>query len=180
MTIRLIHLLGSPPIRERATEVGAVTAEIRQLVKDLFETMYAAKGVGLAANQVGVTKRVAVVHTGEDGDEPLVLIDPVIIEKEGKATDEEGCLSIPDIYADVTRPARVVVETTTLDGKRVQVAATDLKGRAIQHEIDHLDGIVFFDRTSPLKRQLLKRKWKMSRKGETSLVREVPETADQS
>ena len=180
MTIRLIHLLGSPPLRERAVEVGTVDDEVRQLVQDLFDTMYAAKGVGLAANQVGVTRRVAVVHTGEEGDEPLVLIDPVIVEKTGEATDEEGCLSIPDIYADVTRPASVVVQTTTLDGKRVTLSATDLKARAIQHELDHLDGIVFFDRTSALKRRLLMRKWKTMRKGETSLVREVPETADQS
>ena len=180
MSIRLIHLLGSPPLRERAREVGKVDDEVRQLIQDLFDTMYAAKGVGLAANQIGVTRRVAVVHTGEPGEEPLVLIDPVIVKHDGEATDEEGCLSIPDIYADVTRPATIVVETTTLDGGRIQVASSELRARAIQHEIDHLDGIVFFDRTSALKRRLLMRKWKAMRKGEASLVREVPETADQS
>jgi peptide deformylase len=180
VTIRLIHLLGSPPLRERAKEVGPVDDGVRDLVRDLLDTMYAAKGVGLASNQIGVTRRVAVVHTGEPGEEPLVLIDPVIIRNDGETTDEEGCLSIPDIYADVTRPATIVVETTTLAGGRIQVAATDLRARAIQHEIDHLDGIVFFDRTSPLKRRLLMRKWKTMRKGETSLFREVPETADHS
>jgi peptide deformylase len=176
VSIRLIHLLGSSPLRERAAEVGTVDDEVRQLVRDLFDTMYAAKGVGLAANQIGVTRRVAVVHAGEQ-DEPLVLIDPVIVEGEDEATDEEGCLSIPEIYADVTRPAKVVVETTTLEGDRVRVPASELKARAIQHEIDHLDGILFLDKLSPLKRRLLLRKWKAMRKGETSLLREVPETA---
>ena len=171
-----VHVLGSPPLRERATEVGTVTDEIRRLVQDMLETMRAYRGVGLAANQVGITRRVAVVQASEE-EEPLILIDPVILRHEREDTDEEGCLSIPDIYADVTRPATVVVETTTLDGRRIQVEASELKARAIQHEIDHLDGIVFFDRLSPLKRRLLMRKWKTMRKGETSLIREVPEEA---
>ncbi|MBI4499784.1 MAG: peptide deformylase [Gemmatimonadetes bacterium] len=179
MTIRPIHLLGSSPLRERAQEVGKVVDdEVRQLVRDLFDTMHAAKGVGLAANQIGVTRRVAVVQAGEQS-EPLVLIDPVIVERQDEATDEEGCLSIPDIYAEVTRPARVVVETTTLEGARVRVEAGELKARAIQHEIDHLDGILFLDRLSPLKRRLLLRKWKTLRKGQTGLLREVPEAATQ-
>ena len=179
MTVLPVHLLGSPPLRERATEVGTVDAGVRQLVQDLLDTMRAYRGVGIAANQVGITRRVAVVQTSEE-EEPLVLIDPQVIETEDEATDEEGCLSIPDIYADVTRPARVVVETTTLDNQRIQVAATDLKARAIQHEIDHLDGIIFFDRLSALKRRLMMRKWKASRKGETSVIREAPETAPQT
>jgi peptide deformylase len=171
-----VHVLGSPPIRERATEVGTVTEEVRGLVRDMLETMRAYKGVGLAANQVGITRRIAVVQASEE-EEPLILIDPVILERGGEDTDEEGCLSIPDLYADVTRPATVTVETTTLDGRRIQVEAIELKARAIQHEIDHLDGIVFLDRLSPLKRRLVLRKWKAMRKGETSLVREVPEEA---
>jgi peptide deformylase len=156
--------------------VGTIDDGVRQLVQDLFDTMHAARGVGLAANQIGVTSRVAVVQAGEQAD-PLVLIDPVIVEREDQATDEEGCLSIPEIYAEVTRPARVVVETTTLEGDRVRVAVADLKARAIQHEIDHLDGILFLDRLSPLKRRMLLRKWKTMRKGEASLLREVPEPA---
>ena len=174
MTIRPIHLLGSPPLRERAREVGTVVNdELRQLVRDLFDTMYAARGVGLASNQIGVTRRVAVVHAGEE-TEPLVLIDPVVVEREEEALDEEGCLSIPEIYAEVKRPARVVVETSTLEGKRIRVSAGELKARAIQHEIDHLDGILFLDRLSPLKRRMLLRKWKNMRKGQTDLLREVP------
>jgi peptide deformylase len=180
VTIRPIHLLGSPPLRERAQEVGTtVNGELRELVRDLFDTMYAAKGVGLASNQIGVTRRVAVVHAGE-GTEPLVLIDPVIVEHDDEETDEEGCLSIPEIYAEVKRPARVVVETGTMEGTRIRVSAADLKARAIQHEIDHLDGILFLDRLSPLKRRLLLRKWKNMRKGQTDLLREVPEPATQS
>lgn len=176
MTVRPIHLLGSDVLRECAGQVGTVDDEVRQLVRDLFDTMYAAKGVGLAANQIGISRRVAVVHASEDA-EPLVLIDPAIVEREGDITDEEGCLSIPDVYADVTRSARIVVETTTLDGSRVRIPAIDLQSRAVQHEIDHLDGILFLDRLSPLKRRLMLRKWKTLRKGQTGLLREVPETA---
>jgi peptide deformylase len=176
--IRPVHVLGSPPLRERAVEVGTVDDAVRELVRDLFDTMYAYKGVGLAANQVGVTRRVAVVHA--DDDDPLVLIDPQIVTQADEVEGEEGCLSIPDLYGDVRRAARVEVETTTLQGERVRVAASDLKARAIQHEIDHLDGILFVDRLSMMKRRLLLRKWKNARKGETSLVREVPETPVES
>jgi peptide deformylase len=144
-------------------------------VEDLRETMHAYKGVGLAANQVGIARRVAVVET--ENDDLLVLIDPEIVEKEGQIDDEEGCLSIPDLYGDVRRAAKLVVETTMLDGQRVRVPAADLRARAIQHEIDHLDGILFVDRLGLLKRQLLLRKWKNQRKGETSLIREVPASA---
>ena len=175
MSILPVHLLGSPALRERAKEVGAPDDQVRRLVEDLRETMHAYKGVGLAANQVGITRRVAVVEAGDN--DLLVLIDPEIVQKEGQVDEEEGCLSIPDIYGDVRRAARVVVETTELDGQRVRVPASDLKARAIQHEIDHLDGILFIDRLSLLRRQLLLRKWKNQRKGETSLLREVPATA---
>lgn len=178
MSTRPVHVLGSPVLRERAKEVGVVDDEVRRLVEDLRETMHAYKGVGLAANQVGVARRVAVVET--ENDDLLVLIDPEIVEKEGQIDDEEGCLSIPDLYGDVRRAAKVVVETTTLDGQRVRVPAADLRARAIQHEIDHLDGILFVDRLGLLKRQLLLRKWKNQRKGETSLIREVPATADEA
>ena len=178
MSVLPVHVLGSPVLRERAKEVGVVDDEVRRLVEDLRETMHAYKGVGLAANQVGVARRVAVVET--EGSDLLVLIDPEIVEKEGQIDDEEGCLSIPDLYGDVRRAATVVVETTTLDGQRVRVPAADLRARAIQHEIDHLDGILFVDRLGLLKRQLLLRKWKKQRKDETGLLREVPATADEA
>ena len=179
MSVKPIHLLGSPVLRERAKEVGAPADDVRRLVQDLLDTMQAAKGIGLAANQIGATQRVAVVQTGEE-DEPLVLIDPVIVEREDQSVAEEGCLSIPDVYADVVRSARVVVETTTPQGERVRVPAGDVKARAIQHEIDHLDGILFLDRLSLLKRRLLLRKWKNLRKGETGLLREVSATATEA
>jgi peptide deformylase len=152
--------------------VGRPDEATAELVRDLFETMRAAQGVGLAANQVGVARRVAVVDTGDDL--PVVLIDPVIVERYGLAREEEGCLSIPDLYGDVGRATRVVVETTALTGERERVEALDLKARAVQHEIDHLDGILFIDHLSPLKRQLLMRKWRKQRAGESGYLKELP------
>jgi peptide deformylase len=143
-----------------------------QLVQDLFDTMRADKGIGLAANQVGELRRVAVVDTG-DG-QPIVLINPVIIEQDGSVVAEEGCLSIPDIFAEVQRASQVVVETTTAEGARQRHEATELTARAVQHEIDHLDGILFLDRLSPLKRRLLLRKWEKLRKGKVGHLKEVP------
>jgi peptide deformylase len=169
---RPIHLLGSPILRQRTRQVRAVDDAVRRLVEDLFDTMRADKGIGLAANQVGETLRVAVVDVGE-GEEPVVLINPEIVEREGTQRAEEGCLSIPEIFADVDRAARIVVETTDLGGARRRVAAADLKSRAIQHEIDHLDGILFLDRLSPLKRRMLMKKWQKLRKGQTGFLKEV-------
>jgi peptide deformylase len=171
VTIRTIHLLGSPVLRQPATEVGQIDDEARRLVADLFETMRADDGIGLASNQVGETRRVAVVEAGEEP--PVVLIDPVIMERDGKIRGEEGCLSIPEIFGDVDRSAQIVVETTSLEGERVRIAASDLCSRAIQHEIDHLDGILFLDHLSPLKRRMLMKKWKKLRKGKTGYLKEV-------
>jgi len=173
VSLRPIHLMGSPVLRERSAEVGQVDDEVRQLVTDLFDTMEADSGIGLAANQVGLARRVAVVRTEEDGSDSVVLIDPVIVEREGKIKGEEGCLSIPDIFGDVERSARIVIETTTLDNERIKVEATDLRSRAIQHEIDHLDGILFLDHLSPLKRRMLMKKWQKQRKGKTGYTKEV-------
>ena len=176
MSVRPIHLLGSATLRERAVEVGVVDDTVRHLVDDLFETMVAYKGVGLAANQVGIARRIAVVDTGDQ--HPIVLIDPLIIEREGADLEEEGCLSIPDIYGDVERATRVVVETTNRDGERLRVEAAELKARAVLHEIDHLEGILFLDRVSPLKRWMLLKKWQKQRKGKTGHLREAePATA---
>ena len=171
MSLRAIHLLGSPVLRERSAEVGEVDEEVRVFVRDLFDTMHADNGIGLAANQVGETRRVAVVQTEED--DAVILIDPIILEREGIVRGEEGCLSIPEIFADVDRALRIVVETTTLDNERVTLEAADLRARAIQHEIDHLDGVLFIDHLSPLKRRMLMKKWKRQRKGETGYVKHV-------
>jgi peptide deformylase len=171
-----IHLLGSPVLRQRSAEVGKPDADIRAFVADLFETMRAYKGVGLAANQVGVARRVAVVET--DADNSHVLIDPVVVEQTGEDKDEEGCLSVPDIYGDVKRPARVVVEATDLDGTRRRITGEGLLGRAMQHEIDHLDGILFLDRVGPIKRRFLQRDYEKSRKGKQGYIREAPTPED--
>ena len=179
MTVRTLHLLGSPVLRQKSASVAKVDNAVRQLVDDLFETMRAAKGVGLAANQIGVARRVAVVDIGEEDPPPLVLINPVIVERgDDDETAEEGCLSIPEIFGDVTRPLRIVVEALDQQGKRSRTEAHGYKARAIQHEIDHLDGILFLDHLSAVKRGLLLSKWKKSRKGQTGYLKEVtPEPA---
>jgi peptide deformylase len=170
MSLLSLHLLGSPVLRQRSAEVRTVDDEVRRLVADLFETMDAARGIGLAANQVGVARRVAVVDA--DGDR-FALIDPVILETEGRATAEEGCLSIPEIYGDVTRPERIVVEAFDQEGARFRKEATGLKARAIQHEIDHLDGILFLDHLSLLKRQMLLARWRREHKDDAGYTKEV-------
>ena len=170
MSLRPLHLLGSPVLRQHSTEIRAVDDEIRRLVEDLYETMDAARGVGLAANQVGVAKRVAVVDA--DGDR-FVMINPTIVETEGRATAEEGCLSIPEIYGDVTRPDRVVIEALDLDGNVYRKDAIGLKARAIQHEIDHLDGILFLDHLSLIRRQMLLARWRREHKDDTGYTKEV-------
>ncbi len=170
MSLLPLHLLGSPVLRRRSQEIGAPDDEIRRLVADMFETMDAARGVGLAANQVGVARRVAVVDA--DGDR-FAMIDPVILESEGKATAEEGCLSIPEIYGDVTRAERVLLEATDLEGNRYRRDATGLKARAIQHEIDHLDGILFLDHLSLMRRQMLLARWRREHRDDTGYIKEV-------
>ncbi len=179
MTVRLLHLLGSPVLRQQSTPVARVDDAVRQLVDDLFETMRAAKGVGLASNQIGVARRVAVVDVGDEDPPALALINPVIVERSDEhEVAEEGCLSIPEIFGDVERPAHVVVEALDRDGKKYRVEARGYKARAIQHEIDHLDGILFLDHLSAVKRSLLLAKWKKSRKGQTGYLKEVtPEPA---
>lgn len=179
MTVRRLHLLGSPILRQKAAPIARVDEEVRRLVDDLLETMRAARGVGLAANQVGEIRRVAVVDIGDDDPPPLVLVNPRIVERgDERETAEEGCLSIPDIFGDVERPVRVVVEALDRAGQAYRVAAEGYKARAIQHEIDHLDGILFLDHLSAVKRGLLLAKWKKSRKGQSGYLKEVtPEPA---
>jgi peptide deformylase len=175
MSLLSLHLLGSPVLRQRSKEVGAVDDEVRRLLDDMYETMDAARGVGLAANQVGVARRIAVVDADEDR---FAMIDPVILESEGRAAAEEGCLSIPEIYGDVSRPERVVIEATDREGNRYRKEATGLKARAIQHEIDHLDGILFLDHLSLIKRQMLLARYRREHKDDTGYTKEVqPESA---
>ena len=172
MSPRPLHLLGSPALRQRADEVAQVDDEVRGLIRDLYETMRAAKGVGLAANQVGVARRVCIVETDEAHS--FTLVNPVVVERDKAIIkEEEGCLSIPDIYAEVERSARVVVEALDADGGRQRIEGTGLLSRAIQHEIDHLDGILFLDRVGPIKRRFLLRDWEKLRKGAKGYIKEV-------
>jgi peptide deformylase len=158
------------PVLERETEpVTEFNDELRQFVDDMFESMYAAKGIGLAAPQVGVSRRLTVIDLSfkERPEERIVLINPEIVLREGKQYEEEGCLSLPEIREKVSRAARVKVRAQDLDGNWFEMEGTELLARAFQHEIDHLDGILFFRRVSALKRDLiLRRIRKMQKAGE--------------
>ena len=175
MSLLKLHLLGSPVLRQRSPEIASVDDDLRRLIADMFETMDAAHGIGLAANQVGATRRVAVVSADEHR---FAMINPVIVESEGRETAEEGCLSIPEIFADVARPERVVLEALGADGEPFRLEATGLTARAIQHELDHLDGILFLDHLGPIKRKMLLARWKKEHRDDRSYLKEVtPEAA---
>jgi peptide deformylase len=149
-----------PVLKEKSQTVQKIDASIRKLVQDLAETMYSAPGVGLAANQVGVPLRLAVIDVTPH-DQPkqlLVLINPEIVAAEGECTWDEGCLSVPDCNEEVKRHQKVMVRFQTLEGETAEIAGEDLLAIALQHEIDHLDGVLFIDRLSPLKRRLIKKK----------------------
>lgn len=169
MAILPIHILGSDVLREQAAPVTAFDDELRTLVASMFETMDVALGVGLAANQVGVARRVAVIDA--DGQR-FVMVNPRIAQASGRDKAEEGCLSIPEVYAEVTRASRITLEALDRDGQPFTMEAEGLVARAIQHELDHLDGILFLDHLSPLKRQVLVARYKREHRGE-GLTRSV-------
>ena len=162
MAILPILLYGAPELRTKARPVTVIDAAIQKLIDDMVETMYAAPGVGLAANQVGVLQRVLVMNPSErqDPEGLLALINPEIVLGEGEMVGEEGCLSIPDVREDVMRDRRVAVRALGRDEKPLEIEATDLTARVLQHEIDHLDGVLFVDRLSPAKKTLLRRQLK--------------------
>ncbi len=147
MAIYRIVEIGNPVLREKARPVPKITPNVIKLIENMAETLYDAKGVGLAAPQVGVPKRIAVVDIGEG---LIELINPEIIRKEGLDTDSEGCLSIPSLKGDVQRAARVTVKALNREGKEVKYDGEGLLARAFQHEIDHLDGILFIDKAQNL------------------------------
>ncbi len=161
MAVREIIKYPHPLLRKKAEDVKEIDDSIKELIKDLEDTMYAAPGVGLAANQIGVSLRVAVVNVlgPERKDGLIVLINPEIVHQEGEESAEEGCLSLPGIWEVVKRAKMVVVRAQNLDGKTVELEGTGLLGRAYQHEIDHLNGIVFLDRLNALKRRMLRKKF---------------------
>jgi peptide deformylase len=166
-----IRVLGDPVLRRPTKPVTQVTDELRKLIADMFETMYAAEGIGLAAPQVGRTERLAVVDV--EGKK-FALINPEVLATSGPPDKaEEGCLSIPDIYGDVERPAEVTIRATDENGNKYEETASELLGRCFQHEIDHLDGKLFIDYLSPLKRKAALAKWEKAKELYPSNIRTV-------
>jgi peptide deformylase len=146
MAVQKIKYYGSSVLERRAKEIRGMNQEIRTLVRDMFDTMHHHRGVGLAAPQIGVSKRMIVIDCGPDyQDDPLVLINPEITSAEGSQTGEEGCISFPELFLPVTRPMKITARFRTLAWKLVEVEAEGLLARAIAHECDHLDGKLFID-----------------------------------
>jgi peptide deformylase len=162
MAIKKIFTYPDPVLRQKVEIVTDFDDSLKQLAADLAETMYAAPGAGLAANQLGVCLRVVVVNVSDSEEEKkhLVLVNPEIIEKEGCLVDEEGCLSVIDLTANVERYSKLLIRAQDLDDKTWEFPAEDFFARVIQHELDHLNGILFIDHLSVLKRSLYKRRLK--------------------
>ncbi len=162
--VREIRIYPDEVLKKKAETVTDFNEEIRQIVNDMFETMYKRGGVGLAANQVGILKRIVIIdlHSGKEnqGKEQIVLINPEIVTLEGEEIKEEGCLSLPGLYKKVKRAAYAKVKAQNLDGEEFTIEGEGLLARAFQHEIDHLNGIVFIDRLSPLQKRLALEKYK--------------------
>ncbi|WP_298272957.1 peptide deformylase [Geobacter sp.] len=160
--IRTILTYPDPVLKKKSTPVPVINDRIRELVRDMAETMYDAQGVGLAAPQIGVSQRVIVIDVSQKDEKPelIVCINPVIVHSEGESFEEEGCLSIPKYAANVHRHERVVVRGLNLDGTELTYHAEGLLAIAFQHEIDHLDGILFVDHLSPLKREMFRKKYR--------------------
>ena len=165
--LEILHF-PDPRLRNRAEPVAAVDAEIRRLVDDMFDTMYAAPGIGLAATQVNVARRVLIIDISEEGNEPRAFINPEILETSGTEEMQEGCLSVPGVYETVQRADRVKVRALDRDGQPFELEAEGLLAVCIQHEIDHLDGKLFVDYLSGLKRQRIRKKLDKERRHETA------------
>ena len=165
MALLPIRLYPDPVLRARCPEVEEFNGDLRKLARDMIETMHAAPGIGLAAPQVGVETRLAVVDlsAGEDPEAVHVLVNPRIVDEEGKGVELEGCLSIPELTEKVNRPLRITVEARDLDGEPLLFEAEEWLARAICHEIDHLDGVLFTDRLRGLKREKARRALKRLR-----------------
>lgn len=170
MSVLKVYEYPDPVLKKKAMPVERVDDELRKFLDDMLETMYSAIGVGLAAPQVGVSKRIVVIdisHDEEDRMEPLYLVNPVVIWKsEEKICGEEGCLSVPEQRAEVERCAAIKVRYWDYNGKEQILDAQDFLAIAVQHELDHLDGILYIDRISRLKRQILLKKLKKMREGD--------------
>jgi peptide deformylase len=164
MTKLVILEYPDPRLRNKAQPIEAVDDAVRKLVADLLETMYAARGVGLAASQVDVHRRLIVLDVSETRDQPLVFINPEIVDAEGRVPGEEGCLSVPGIYDKLERAARIKVRALDRNGVPFEMDADGMLAVCIQHEMDHLEGKLFVDYLSELKRQLIRRRLAKERK----------------
>ncbi|NOZ25957.1 MAG: peptide deformylase [Nitrospirae bacterium] len=161
MSVLEIKKYPDPVLRRKALPVENVDGALQRLIDDMIETMYAAPGIGLAAPQVGESRRVVVVHVNLNEEEhPLiVLLNPEIVEYDGKVVSEEGCLSVPGYVSSIERAAMVIVRGLDREGRPVEIEAEGLLARALQHEIDHLDGLLFVDRMSPIKREFFRKRY---------------------
>jgi peptide deformylase len=168
MALLTILEFPDPRLRTRAQPVEQVDAALRQLIDDMFETMYAAPGIGLAATQVNVHKRLLVIDVSESRKEPLAFINPEILDRQGVEETEEGCLSVPGVYDKVARAERIRVRALDRDGKPLEMDAEGLLAVCIQHEIDHLNGKLFVDYLSELKRTRIRKKLEKERKDQTA------------
>ncbi|MCR4410544.1 MAG: peptide deformylase [Candidatus Saccharicenans sp.] len=162
MALLEIITIGHPTLARRALPVENINQEIVELARNMVETMHRAPGIGLAAPQVNVSLRLITVDlsVGENQNDLIIMINPEIIEAEGEQVGEEGCLSVPGIYEKVVRPSRILLRGNDLDGREIKLEARDLLARVFCHEIDHLDGKLFVDRLSPLKRRLIRSRLK--------------------
>lgn len=166
MAILQIVKYGDPVLRRKAAQITEITPEIRRIVEDMFETMYAVKGIGLAAPQIGLPQKIIVLDGSPhyEGCEKCALVNPVIVEKKGEDVLNEGCLSLPGLDADVPRALEITVEGLDLSGKKVEIRAQGMQARIFQHECDHLDGILYIDRVNPAARSLMQSKLKKLQK----------------
>ena len=166
MAVLPLNYMGDKILRKKAAEITEIDRKLDQLIDDMMETMYSKQGVGLAAPQVGVPKRLIVYDNVElpYGTEAMALLNPRIVETEGKCREEEGCLSIPELVEVVERPEWLKVTGLDREGNPVEIEAEELAARIIHHEIDHLDGVLFVDRVSSVKRDILVSKWNKIRK----------------
>ena len=163
MAVRQIVVMGDPILRTATAEVDAFDRDLKMLVRDMFETMYHAEGIGLAAPQIGISRRVIVIdlRSEEQPEARLALINPSVVWASAESDKEpEGCLSIPGLEEVIKRSLAIRVEAVDIDGGRMELEAEGLFARVLQHEMDHLDGILFVDRVSALKRRILMKKWK--------------------
>lgn len=170
MTLLNILEFPDPRLRTKAAPVTAFGAPLEQLARDMLATMYAAPGIGLAATQVDVHQRLLVLDVSEDGDQPMVIVNPEIIARDGAQVYKEGCLSVPEIFADVERAENITVRAQHTDGSPMTIEASGLLAVCIQHEMDHLDGRLFVDYLSALKRELVRKKLQKQRRANADLA----------